>query len=135
MVLRTPTMLELFEGLPAVHVAAWEDLTPRLLKSDGTVASAMARQGLFSWARLTVGYWRQRLAEDVPEPRPCADAPAWQKHGEPAKGSKGCSWVAAWPERCQARGTGGALAAPACPGTCSPACSGRTWEVVKAWAD
>jgi len=45
----------------------------------------------------------------------CADSTTWYKNGSP---EKGCAWVAAYTDRCDAKGDNGVLASTACAESC-----------------
>ena len=123
-VLRSPATLELLEGLPAVFLDAWDELTPELLRSRAALLEAVDASGGFAFERLGADFWRREIAAAKSRRVSCDDR-RWRRKS--SKPEQSCAWAAKKPgERCGITG-GGALAAAACPGACSPACRPPRW--------
>lgn len=58
--LRSPPLLELFDGLPAVFVSDWADVTPTRLAHEAAYYDA-SRLSNFDWRKLTGAYWRHQI--------------------------------------------------------------------------
>jgi len=70
---RKPAMSPLFEDLPVWEVEDYIEVTPDSLREmESTIAKGLA-ENRYNFEKLTVDWWRKRIAETVEEVRSCSD--------------------------------------------------------------